>query len=58
MGSKFRTLLLGMTLLMGAFGGVPMCPEEIEELMRSTNQPKIEYTIPDQSDKGEPELPG
>jgi hypothetical protein len=58
MGSKFRTFLLGTTLLMGAFGGVPMCPEEIEELLRSMNQPKIEYTIPDEGDRGELELPG
>jgi hypothetical protein len=58
MGSKFRALLLGMTLLMGAFGGVPMRPDEIEEIMRSMNQPRVEYTIPDESDKGEPELPG
>lgn len=58
MGSRFRTFLLGMTLLMGAFGGVPMRPEEIEEIMRSMNQPKIEYTIADESDNGEPELPG
>ena len=55
MKSKFRTLLLCMTLLIGAFGGVPMCPEEIEEAMRSMNQPKVELAAPDETDKGEPE---
>jgi hypothetical protein len=58
MGSKFRALVLGATLLMGALGGVPMCPEEIEEIMRSTHQPKIECAIPDESDKGEPDEAG
>ena len=58
MKSKFRTLLLCLTLLAGAFGGVPMRPEEIEELMRSMSQPKIEYTIPDKRENDEPELPG
>ncbi len=58
MKSKFRSILLCMTLLAGVLGGVPMRPEEIEDLMRSTNQPTIEYTIPDENDKGEPELPG
>ena len=56
MKSKLRSLLLCMTLLVGVFGGVPMRPEEIEELMRCMSQPKIEYTIPDtkKKDKLEP----
>ena len=58
MKSKFRLLLLSMTLLVGLFGGVPMRPEEIEEMMRSMSQPKIEYTIPDKKEKDKPELPG
>jgi hypothetical protein len=35
-----------------------MRPEEIEELMRSISQPKIEYTIPDKEEKDKPEMPG
>jgi hypothetical protein len=58
MKSKLRSLLLSMTLLAGVFGGVPMRPEEIEELMRSISQPKIEYTIPDKEEKDKPEMPG
>ena len=58
MKSKFRELLLCLTLLVGVFGGVPMRPEEIEERMRSMSQPKIECTIPDKKEKDKPELPG
>lgn len=58
MKSKFRSLLLCLTLLVGVFGGVPMRPEEIEELMRAMSQPKIEYTIPDKKEKHKPKLPG
>jgi hypothetical protein len=58
MKSKFRALLLGLTLLVGVFGGVPMRAEEIEELMRCMSQPKIEYTIPDAKKKDKLELPG
>ena len=56
--SRFRSLLLCTALLWGVFAGVPMRPEEIEELMRSMNQPKIEYTIPGTNDADGPELPG
>ncbi len=58
MKSKFRSLLLCLTLLAGVFGGVPMRPEEVAELMRSMSQPKIEYTIPDAKKKDRPKLPG
>ncbi len=57
MKSKFRELLLCLTLLVGVFGGVPMRPEEVDELMRSMSQPKIEYSIPDTKEKDKPELP-
>ena len=30
--------------------GLPMRPEEIEELMRTLNQPRVARTIPNESD--------
>ncbi len=53
---KLRTLLLCLPLLAGSLFGVPMRPEEIEELMHRMNQPKIEYTIPDESENGDDTL--
>ena len=43
---RLRMLVLCLPLLMGAGFGMPMRPEEIEELMHSTNQQTIAYTIP------------
>jgi len=34
--------------------GVPMCPEEIAELMRNMNQPKIAVTLPKDDDRDDP----
>jgi hypothetical protein len=56
--SKLRSLFLCTTLLVGVFGGVPMRAEQIEELMRSMSQPKIEFTIPDEREGDEPDAPG
>ena len=43
---RMRMLVLCLPLLMGAGFGMPMRPEEIEELMHSANQQTITYTIP------------
>jgi hypothetical protein len=50
---RLRTLLLCLPLLLGAFAGMPMRPEEIEELMHSANQQKIVVTINDDSENGD-----
>jgi hypothetical protein len=54
---RLRTLLLCLPLLLGAFAGMAMRPEEIEELMHSMNQQTISYVIPesengDRTDEG------
>jgi hypothetical protein len=43
---RLRMLMLCLPLLLGAGLGMPMRPEEIEELMHSANQQTITYTIP------------
>jgi hypothetical protein len=55
--SRLRTLLLCIPLLLGAFSGMPMRPEEIDELMHSMNQQKITRTIPEGKGDGVPPLP-
>lgn len=42
-----------MILLAGLSGGVPMRPEEIEELMAQTSRPKIVYVLRHQDDDGD-----
>ena len=54
---KLRTLLFCLPLLLGAGVGMPMRPEEIEELMHSMNQQAIAYTIPGETaDEAVPKL--
>lgn len=50
---RLRTILLCLPLLLGAFAGMPMRPEEIEELMHSANQQKMVVTINDDSKNGD-----
>jgi hypothetical protein len=54
---RLRTLFLCLPLLLGAFAGMPMRPEEIEELMATMNQQKIAVTIRDESENGDEPLP-
>ena len=53
-----RTLLVCLPLAAGSLAGVPMKPEEIEELMHNLNQPKMTVTIPDDSENGDGTPPG
>ncbi len=46
-----RAVMLGLFLVMGSLGGVPMRVEDIETLMHSMNQTKISQTIPIERDE-------
>jgi hypothetical protein len=54
---RLRTLLLCLPLLLGAFSGMSMRPEEIEELMHTMNQQKIVVTVDDENENGDDILP-
>ena len=55
--TKLRTALLCLPLLLGAFSGMPMRPEEVEELMHCMNQQKVVVTVSDESENGEGTIP-
>ena len=40
-------------LAFASIGGAPMRPEEVEDLMRTMNQPKIAHSLRDETDDGE-----
>jgi hypothetical protein len=42
-------------LQLGALAGVPMRPDEIKELMRTMNQPKLAHVLPSEKENGRPE---
>ena len=55
---RLRTLLICLPLLFGSLGGMPMRPEEIEELMHTMNQQKIAVTVENEGNNDElPKLP-
>ena len=47
---KLRMLMLYLPLLAGSLSGVPMRPEDMEQIMGTLNQERIEYVIPDDSE--------
>jgi len=52
--TRLCKLVVCLALGLGALMGMPMRPDEIEELMRTMNESVIETTIPDESDKDDP----
>ncbi len=53
MKQRLRSVFLCLVLCAALGMGAPMRPEEIEELMRAMNQPKIVHTLPDETDDGD-----
>ena len=45
--------LLMLVMMAGASLGSPMNPKEIEDLMYVMNQTRIEFTVPDEDNKGD-----
>jgi hypothetical protein len=50
---KLRVLLVCLTLQMGVVFGVPMRPDEIQELMHQMNLPKLAHVVRSESDNGD-----
>lgn len=48
-----RTIIVCLPLALGSLMGLPMKPEEIEQLMHDLNQPRIVITIPGESENGD-----
>lgn len=55
MKNKLRKLFLLSVLGYGAVFGVPMDPQEVEELLDAMNRPKNEITLEEHDDSGDPE---
>ncbi len=51
MKRTLRKLVLLGALGLGSLVGVPMRPEEIEELMRQMSVPKVARTVQDENEK-------
>lgn len=44
-------MLLSVFLEFGALAGVPMRPEQVEELMQMSGRPKVAHVLPDDQDR-------
>jgi hypothetical protein len=54
---KLRVFVLCVALEMGVLAGVPMRPDEIQELMNQMNRPKLAHALPSENDAGDDEPP-
>ncbi len=50
---RLRTVACCAILELGTLIGVPMRPEQIQDLMRSLSTPKIAHTTPEASHRGD-----
>ena len=53
MKRRFRKMFLCFVLCMGSQMGLPMRAEEIEELMRTMNQPKLVRKFAEEEEQGD-----
>jgi hypothetical protein len=49
---RLRGLFVCAMLEFAALTGMPMRPEQIEELMQTMNRPKLAHEMPEESTKG------
>ena len=54
---RLRTVACCAILEIGTLMGIPMRPEQIQELMHAMNVPKVAETKPEHDDTGEPPDP-
>jgi hypothetical protein len=50
---RLRTLVCCTILELGTLIGVPMRAEQIQDLMRALNTPKIAHTTPEEASRGD-----
>ena len=50
---RFRKIFLCLILCMASLHGIRMRPDEIEELMRTMNQPKLVRKFAEEEDRGD-----
>lgn len=53
LASRLRVLLVCVALEVGVLSGVPMRPDEIQELMQQMNQPTVAHVLPTEDEGGD-----
>ena len=50
---RLRVVVVCAVLQLGVMVGVPMRPDEVEELMQQMNQPKMAHVLPTEDEDGD-----
>ena len=53
LASRLRVAFICAALQFGVFSGVPMRPEQIQELMHQMNQPRLAHVLPADEESGD-----
>ena len=53
MKGRLRVIFVCSILEFGALSGVPMRPDQIQELMRTMNQPTLAHALPTENENGD-----
>ena len=53
LATRLRVIVVCLALEMGVLSGVPMRPDEIQDLMHQINQPKMAHQLPSENDDGD-----
>ena len=51
---RLRDVFLCIVLAAASAAGIPMRPDEVEELMRAMNQPKVAHTLREEDREDDP----
>jgi len=51
--NRLRVLVVCLGLEIGVLSGVPMRPDEIQDLMNQMNQPKMAHALPTEDEEGD-----
>lgn len=51
--NRLRVLVVCLGLEIGVLSGVPMRPDEIQELVNQMNQPKVAHVLRTEDDEGD-----
>ena len=54
--NRLRVAMVCAMLQFGVAGGMPMRPDEVQELLHQMNQPKMAHVLPSKGNEGEDPL--
>ena len=53
LASRLRVIVVCVGLEIGVLSGVPMRPDDIQDLMNQMNQPRMAHQLPSENEQGD-----